>query len=92
MPKEASWWIWLATALLLVLCMVMNQSNNSTLTLSTSQAQMAAMVLSNQSAAAYLPGSFTRDANILTADILESTNLRHSTSSMRSLSSAKGTN
>jgi hypothetical protein len=92
-PRHFSFqWLAPATALLLVLCMIMNQSNSNTLTLSTSQAQMAAMVLSNQSAAAYLPGSFTRDANILSADILESTNLRHSTSSMRSLSSAKGTN
>lgn len=85
-------WLAPATALLLICCMLMNERNPGPLALTRSQAQMAAVVLSNQSAAAYLPGSFTREANILTADILESTNTRHSTSSISSLSSEKGTN
>jgi hypothetical protein len=91
-PHFSFQWLAPAMALLLVFCMLMNQRNPGPLALTNAQAQMAAIVISNQSAAAYLPGSFTRDANILSGEILESTNVRHSTSSISSLSSAKGTN
>lgn len=51
---------------------------------------MVAMILSNQSYAAYLPGSFEHQHNSFRADTFEWTNGSRSTSSMGSLSPMKG--
>src|ERR1035441_2369833 len=51
---------WLApvTAALMLMCVLFNQRYGPGLSASASPGSMVAMILSNQSAAAYLPGSF----------------------------------
>src|SRR5205823_9555097 len=51
---------------------------------------LVAMILSNQSSAAYLPGSFQSGQNIISANTFEWTNGSRSSSSIRSLSAVKG--
>jgi len=85
-------WLVPATAALLFVGLVFNQRNSSAISGSSSSTPMVAMIMSNQSAAAYLPGSFTRDQNILSADTFDWTNGSSLTSSISSLSSVKGTN
>jgi hypothetical protein len=84
---------WLApvTAALFLTCILLNQRSAPMATPSTSP--MIAMILSsNQSAAAYLPGSFQREQNGLPSDTFEWTNGSGSTSSISSLSESKGRN
>jgi hypothetical protein len=82
-------WLAPATALLMVLCMLFSERSNPSLASSGSGQWMVATIMSNQSAAPYLPGSFTRDANILSANSFEWTNGSRSPSS---LGPSKGTN
>ena len=81
---------WLApvTAVLLLACVILNQ--HTTPAAGSDGAPLVAMIMSNQSAAAYLPGSFRQDQNIITANTFEWTNGSRSPSSMRSLSGLKG--
>jgi hypothetical protein len=81
---------WLApvTAALLLTCLIFNQ-HGSQVRESGAHEALVAVVLSNQSSAAYLPGSFQRDANIITANTFEWTNGSRFTSSIRSLSGPK---
>src|ERR1051325_10161502 len=84
---------WLApvTAALFLTCILLNQRSAPMATPSTSP--LIAMILSsNQSAAAYLPGSFQREQNGLPSDTFEWTNGSGSTSSISSLSESKGRN
>ncbi len=84
---------WLApvTAALFFTCILLNQHSAPMATPSTSP--LVAMILSsNQSAAAYLPGSFQREQNGLPSDTFEWTNGSGSTSSISSLSESKGRN
>ncbi len=82
---------WLAPAgfSLLLMCILFNQRNAPALSGSTPSSPMVAMILSNQSAAAYLPASFQHEQNRVPADTLEWTNGRGSTSSIPSLSAPK---
>ena len=82
-------WLLPATAALLV-CLLVTQGNSPDLAGSTRQSQVVAMMMSNQSAAAYLPTSFERDHNTLSADTFEWTNGAGYTSSIRSLSAPRG--
>jgi hypothetical protein len=82
---------WLApvTAVLLLACMIVNQ-HNSPPAGSGVDAPLVAMILSNQSSAAYLPGSFQQDQNIITANTFDWTNGSRFTSSIRSHLGSKG--
>jgi hypothetical protein len=61
---------WLApvTAALMLMCVLFNQRYGATLSAAANPGPMVAMILSNQSAAAYLPGSFQAEQNNLPAD------------------------
>ncbi len=85
-------WLVPATAGLLLLCLVTNPRGSQGLSSSTNSGAMVAMILSNQSAIAYLPGSFKAAQNNIPADTFEWTNVSSSTSSIRSLSGPKGSN
>ena len=84
---------WLAPVMagLFLTCILLNQ--RSAPMASPATAPLIAMILSsNQSAAAYLPGSFQREQNRLPSDTFEWTNGSGSTSSISSLSESKGRN
>ncbi len=61
---------WLApvTAALMLMCVLFNQRYGATFSASASPGPMVALILSNQSAASYLPGSFQAEQNNLPAD------------------------
>src|SRR5437879_5820336 len=82
---------WLApvTAALLLACIVLNQHGGPT-PVGATNTPMVAMIMSNQSAAAYLPGSFQNGQNIITANSFEWTNGSRSTSSIGSPSGSEG--
>jgi hypothetical protein len=61
-------WLAPATAALALMCVLFNQRYGATLSSAASPSPMVAMILSNQSAAAYLPGSFQAEQNTLPAD------------------------
>ena len=82
-------WFAPVTAALLLACIVFNQ-HAGTVTAHATNAPLVAMIISNSSAAAYLPGSFQHDQNIITANTFEWTNGSRSTSSIRSLSGPRG--
>src|SRR6266404_5105853 len=75
-------WVAPATAAFVLLCVLYNQRAGDNLGGGTSSGHIMAMVLSNQSAIAYLPAAFQ---NSPPADTFEWTNGSGSTSSMRSL-------
>ncbi len=85
LPAFSFRWLVPATAGLLLLCFIANPNAGSSLTSSTNSGPMVAMILSNQSAAAYLPGSFKMTENTVPADTFEWTNGSGSNSSIRSL-------
>src|SRR6267142_1483734 len=78
-------WFAPVTAALLLACIVFNQ-HAGTATARATNAPLVAMIISNSSSAAYLPGSFQHDQNIITANTFEWTNGPRSTSSIRSVS------
>ena len=82
-------WLAPATVALLLMCVLFNQRHGATLTGAPVSGPMVAMILSNQSAAAYLPGSFQAEQNNLPADVFKRTNARGATASPTSLSPAK---
>jgi len=91
-PHHPSWaWLAPVTAALLVVAVVYNQ-RNPTIYSSSASSPMVALALSNQSAAAWLPGSFAHEVNALPEETLEWTNGSRSTSSISSLSGSRGTN
>jgi hypothetical protein len=61
-------WLAPATAAVMLLCVLFNQRCGSGLTTSATPGPLVAMILSNQSAAAYLPGSVQAEQNNLPAD------------------------
>jgi len=61
-------WLAPATATLALLCVLFNQRYGPTFSASASAGPMVAMILSNQSAAAYLPGSVQAEQNNVPAD------------------------
>lgn len=82
---------WLApvTLALLLICVLFNQRYGSTLAGSPVSGPMVAMILSNQSAAAYLPGSFQAEQNNLPADAFKWSNARGAAPRLTSFSPAK---
>jgi hypothetical protein len=81
-------WFVPVTAALLLACIIFNQHAGTAAARATN-APLVAMIISNSSAAAYLPGSFQHDQNIITANTFEWTNGSRSTSSIRSPSGPK---
>ena len=79
-------WVAPATAAFVLLCVLYNQRVGDNLGGGASSGHIMAMILSNQSAVAYLPAGFQ---NSPPADTFEWTNGSGSTSSMRSLSAPK---
>src|SRR5689334_21107801 len=71
-------WFAPVTAALLLACIIFNQHAGSA-TARATNATLVAMMISNYSAAAYLPGSFQHDQNIITANTFEWTNGSRST-------------
>jgi hypothetical protein len=61
-------WVAPATAALMLMCVLVNQCYGPALSASAPSGPLVAMILSNQSAAAYLPGSFQAEHNNLPAD------------------------
>lgn len=80
-------WLAPAAACLLLVGIIFHQPGSVSFSVTTGQGTMVAMSLSNQSYAAYLPGSFQRSANRV--DTFEWTNGGSSTSSIHSLSPSK---
>jgi len=74
-PFRLSWLAPTAVAALL-LCVLVNQRNGTGLAGSPPAAPMVAMILSNQSAAAYLGASAQSEQNNLPADAFKLTNAR----------------
>ena len=85
-------WLAPATAGVLALFLLSNQRDSEVISGSRNSAPLVAMILSNQSPAAYLPGSFERHQNRLPADTFEWTNRSSSTSSIGSLLGQRGKN
>ena len=79
-------WVAPATAAFVLLCVLYNQRAGDSLGGGTSSGHIMCMILSNQSAIAYLPAGFQ---NSPPTDTFEWTNGSGSTSSMRSLSAPK---
>ena len=73
LPPFRFTWLAPATAALMLLCVLFNQRYGASLSTSVSPVPMVAMILSNQSAAAYLPGSFQAEQNNLPADTFKRT-------------------
>ncbi len=69
-------WLAPAMAAVLLMCVLFNQHFGSSPYGGSGSGSMAAMILSNQSAAAYLPGSFQGDRNTIPADAFDWTNVR----------------
>jgi hypothetical protein len=84
-------WLAPAMAALFLMCILLNQ-HSTPMAASTTSPLIAMILSSNQSAAAYLPGSFQREQNGLPSDTFEWTNGSGSTSSISSLSESKGRN
>ena len=61
-------WLAPATAAFMLMCVLLNQHGGPALSVSAPSGPLVAMILSNQSAAAYLPGSFRAERNNLPAD------------------------
>jgi hypothetical protein len=85
-------WLAPAMAALFLTCILLNQHSAPMAAASTTSPLIAMILSSNQSAAAYLPGSFQREQNGLPSDTFEWTNANGSTSSISSLSESKGRN
>ena len=83
---------WLApvTAALMLMCVLFNQRYGSAFSVSVNPGPMVAMILSNQSAAAYLPGSFQPEQNNLPADAFKWTHGNRSAPGATSLSRSPG--
>jgi len=85
-------WLAPATAALLFVAMLFNQRTGAGFSASDNSSPMVAVALSNQSAAAWLPGSFSRDVNSLPAETFKWTNGSSSTSSISSPLGRRGKN
>ena len=85
---------WLApvTAALMLMCVLFNQRYGPALSAAANPGPMVAMILSNQSAAAYLPGSFQAEQNNLPADTFKRTGDSRAPRSTPTLSRSKGNN
>ena len=84
---------WLAptTVALALMCVLFNQRYGAPCATTTGASPMVAMILSNQSAAAYLPGSFQAEQNSLPADAFKWTRVSGVPHGVASHFSPKGT-
>lgn len=64
-------WLAPATVALAMMCVLFNQRFGTTFSAPAGASPIVAMILSNQSAAAYLPGSFQAEQNNLPADVFK---------------------
>jgi hypothetical protein len=82
---------WLAPALaaLVLMGVLVNERCGPALSASASSGPLVAMILSNQSAAAYLPGSIQAERNNLPADTFGSPSARGASARLSSISPAK---
>src|SRR6266571_2345840 len=64
-------WLAPATVAFLLICVLFNQHNSQALSGSTNAGPIVAVALSNQSVAAWLPGSFSRERNALPNETFE---------------------
>ena len=85
-------WLAPATVTFLLMCILVNQRSGPVLSITGRPGTFATAALSNQSVAAWLPGSFTGDQNGLPAESFEWTNASGLTSSDGSLRGARGSN
>ena len=69
-------WLTPATAVLALLCVLFTQRYVATFSPATAASPMVAMILSNQSAPAYLPGSFQPEQNNLPVSAFSSASSR----------------
>jgi hypothetical protein len=69
-------WLAPAAAALMLMCVLLNQHYGAAFSDSARSGPLVAMILSNQSAAAYLPGSIQADHNNLPADAFSSPSAR----------------
>jgi len=76
LPSFRFSWLAPATAALMLLCVLFNQRYGPANAGSVTPVPMVAMILSNQSAAAYLPGSVQAEQNNLPADAFQWKNQR----------------
>ena len=82
-------WLAPATAMLALMCVLFNQRYGPGLYGSGSHGPLVALILSNQSAAAYLPGSFHAEQNNLPADAFKWVASRGSTPPLDPLATPK---
>ena len=85
-------WLAPATAALMLMCVLFNQRYGPTLSAAASPGPMVAMILSNQSAAAYLPGSVQAAQNNLPADTFRWASGSRAARGTPALSRSKGNN
>ena len=69
LPASRFGWLAPATAVLAVMCVLFNQRHVAKFPASADASPMVAMILSNQSAPAYLPGSFQAEQNNVPANL-----------------------
>jgi hypothetical protein len=83
-------WLAPATAAVMLMCVLFNQCYGPALSASATPGPLVAMILSNQSAAAYLPGSFQAEHNNLPADTFKWRSRSGSAPGAASLSQSEG--
>jgi hypothetical protein len=74
----------------MLMCVLFNQHYGATFSRSAGAGPLVAMILSNQSAPAYLPGSFQAEHNNLPADAFTRTSRNGSAAGATSLSRSNG--
>ena len=92
LPPFRFTWLAPATAALMLMCVLFNQRYGPTLSDSSRPGPLVAMILSNQSTAAYLPGSVQAAQNNLPADAFKWTRASRSAPGAPSLSRSQGSN
>ena len=85
-------WLAPATLTFLLMCVLVNQRGGPMIAVAGRPGTFATAALSNQSVAAWLPGSFTREQNGLPAETFEWTNAGGWISSNGSLRGPRGNN
>ena len=90
LPSFRFSWLAPATAALMLLCVLFNQRYGPAVSGSATPGPLVAMILSNQSAAAYLPGSVQAEQNNLPADAFKWTRRSGSAPGAASLPRSRG--
>ena len=90
LPPFRFTWLAPVTAALMLMCVLFNQRFGPAFSTSASPGLLVANILSNQSAAAYLPGSFQAEQNNLPADAFKWVHSSRPAPGPASLSPSKG--